>query len=376
MARSDVTADPGRRYPRNAWYVLATSGEVGGDGGGRPLGRRAVDTSVVLWRTGDGTPVALEDRCAHRPYPLSLGRVEGDTIVSGYTGFVYRADGVCVRVPTQPHVPIGARVRAFPVHDDGSFVWVWTGDPARAALRPPPRTPWLADPGWASSGDTLDTAADVLLLHENFADITHVAVVDPFIAPPVLHGAPPPLEIALSETSVAFSRDYAPAPVPAWQAAALGLPADAAHPQRETGAFVAPGLWVNTWEVHVDGWDPVPTFRFTHAITPVGAGRTRHVWRVSRNFALDDATGATLHPIFAAYYRRVAEILEVMQAVVDRDGPRREVAVAADAAVVAVRRIIAQTVAEENGTRARRTRATALPSAPATRRASTAPARS
>ena len=120
------------------------------------------------------------------PTPLSLGRIEGDYIVSGYSGFVYDAKGYCVHVPTQSEIPAGARVRAFPVHEDGVFVWAWLGEPSLAALRPPPVTPWLNDAGWATIGDEWETKADVLLLHENFADITHVAVVDPYIAPPVL----------------------------------------------------------------------------------------------------------------------------------------------------------------------------------------------
>jgi phenylpropionate dioxygenase-like ring-hydroxylating dioxygenase large terminal subunit len=357
-----ATVGDARRYPVNCWYVLATSDEVGD----RPLGRRAADTPIVLYRAGNGTAVALEDRCAHRPYPLSLGRVDGDTIVSGYTGFVYGPDGVCVSVPTQSQVPFGARVRCFPAHDDGTFVWVWTGDPAFAGLRPPPRTSWLRDEEWASFGESLDTAANVMLLHENFADITHVAVVDPFIAPPVLRGTPPPLEIEVSETSVSFARQYDPAPLAGWHAAALQLPDVATHPQRETGAFVTPGLWVNTWEVHAEGVTPVPTFRFIHAITPVDAGHTRHVWQVSRNFALDEATTASLQPIFAEYYRRVHSILEIMQSVIDRDGRRREVNVAADLAALQIRKKVAQMVAEENGTRTWRTRANQVVAVPAT----------
>ena len=101
----------GTTYPVNTWYVIATKDEVSR----QPLARRALETPVVLYRTQDGQAVALEDRDAHRPYPLSLGRVDGDTIVSGYSGFAYAPDGACVHVPTQPHVPIGARVRAFPV---------------------------------------------------------------------------------------------------------------------------------------------------------------------------------------------------------------------------------------------------------------------
>jgi phenylpropionate dioxygenase-like ring-hydroxylating dioxygenase large terminal subunit len=346
--------DPGwvRTYPVNAWYVLATSDEVGTT----PLGRRAADAGIVLYRTPDGTAVALEDRCAHRPYPLSLGRVDGDTIVSGYTGFAYGPDGACVRVPTQAQVPFGARVRAFPVHEDGTFVWVWRGEPAVAGLRPPARTPWLRDDAWASFGDAWETEANVLLLHENFADITHVAVVDEFIAPPVLRGTPPPLEIEVSQTQVSFSRLYDAAPIAAWHASVLNLPAGAAHQQREAGSFVSPGLWVDEWDVRVEG-GPVATFRFTHAVTPIGPSRTRHVWRVSRNFAPDDATSATLQPIFSEYYRRVQEILETMQSVVDRDGPRVEVNVAADIAALRVRKIMSQMVADESGGPGRRLRA-------------------
>ncbi len=94
-----------------------------------------------------------------------------------------------------------------------------------------------------------ETGAHAALLQENFADITHVAVVDPFIAPPVLSGSPPPLEVEVTETTVSFSRNYPPAPIATWHAELLGLPTDAEHAQRESGAFVTPGLWVDRWHV-------------------------------------------------------------------------------------------------------------------------------
>jgi phenylpropionate dioxygenase-like ring-hydroxylating dioxygenase large terminal subunit len=346
-------SDRSRMHPRNCWYAIATREEVGQE----PLGRRVLETGVVLFRTIDGTPVALEDRCAHRPYPLSLGRVDGDRIVSGYTGFAYDARGFCVHVPTQTEIPVGARVHAFPVHEDGVFVWVWLGEPALAGLRRPAATPWLSDPGWATLGAEWETEADLLLLHENFADITHVAVVDPYIAPPVLRSSPPPLEVEVTETTVSFSRTYEPAPIPEWQAELLGLPADAEHVQREQGAFVTPGLWVDRWDVYAESAPnetQIHTFRFTHGVTPIALGRTRHAWRVSRNFALGEQAGGVLLPIFTDYYRRVKEILETMQKVLDTDGPRREVNVSADAAALQVRKIIRNMVADETGTVYRR----------------------
>jgi phenylpropionate dioxygenase-like ring-hydroxylating dioxygenase large terminal subunit len=335
-------------HPHNCWYAVATSAQVSRE----PLGRRVLDTGVVLFRTTDGTAVALEDRCAHRPYPLSLGRVDGDRIVSGYTGFAYDARGFCVHVPTQSEIPVGARVLAFPVQEDGTFVWVWLGKPALAGLRRPATTPWLTDSEWATLGDEWETEADLLLLHENFADITHVAVVDPYIAPPVLRSSPPPLEVEVTETTVSFSRTYQPAPIPAWQAELLGLPAEAEHVQHEQGAFLTPGLWVDRWDVYVESapkQNEVYTFRFAHAVTPISPGRTRHAWRVSRNFALGEQAGKVLLPIFTDYYQRVKRILETMQRVLDTDGPRREVNVSADAAALQVRKIIRNMVADETG---------------------------
>jgi vanillate O-demethylase monooxygenase subunit len=243
------------------------------------------------------------------------------------------------------------------VHEDGAFVWVWLGEPALAGLRRPPATPWLDDPEWATLGDEWETEADLLLLHENFADITHVAVVDPYIAPPVLRDSPPPLEVEVTETTVSFSRTYQPAPIPEWQAELLGLPADAEHVQREQGAFMTPGLWVDRWDVHVDSAPndaQICTFRFTHAVTPISPGKTRHAWRVSRNFALGDQAGKVLLPIFTDYYRRVQGILETMQNVLDTDGPRKDVNVSADAAALQVRKIIRNMVADETGTGSRR----------------------
>lgn len=341
---------PGRRpsYPASSWYVAALGDEVGR----APVGRRVLDTSVVLWRTGDGTAVALEDRDVHRPYPLSLGRVEGDHIVSSYSGFVYDADGTCVRVPTQAEVPYGARVRAFPVTEQDGLIWVWFGGAGLASLRRPPSAPWLVDPEWATFGSGWTTQASFLLLHENFADITHVAVVDPVIAPPALSAGPvPSLEVEVSETSVSFSREFPPAPLATWHAPLVGASQTDRFAQREEGRFVTPGLWVDSWDVRLDdgaGWG-ASTFRFTHAVTPVGSGSTQHVWRVSRNFARDAATTELLRPLFTDYYERVRSILETMQGVLDLDGPRADIGVASDTAALQVRRIVARMVADERG---------------------------
>ena len=60
-------------YVLDAWYVAAWSHEVDRT----PAHRTVCEIALVLYRRQDGTAVALEDRCAHRAYPLSAGQVKG-----------------------------------------------------------------------------------------------------------------------------------------------------------------------------------------------------------------------------------------------------------------------------------------------------------
>ena len=62
-------------FIRNAWTVAAWPAEITGN---QPLARTIMGDDLVMFRTADGTPVALEDRCAHRLAPLSLGKIEAD----------------------------------------------------------------------------------------------------------------------------------------------------------------------------------------------------------------------------------------------------------------------------------------------------------
>ena len=55
-------------FVRNSWYVAAWSDELENT----PLGLMLLCDPIVLFRTSDGSVVALEDRCVHRRVPLSL----------------------------------------------------------------------------------------------------------------------------------------------------------------------------------------------------------------------------------------------------------------------------------------------------------------
>lgn len=346
-------ARPGRRstvdFPTGSWYAVATSEAVGR----QPTATRLLGRRVVVYRDSRGDAVALEDRCCHSSYPLSLGRVEGDDIRCGYSGFVYASDGRVVSVPTQAQVPVGAGVTAYPTKEHAGLVWVWPGASGRAALRDLPGLPWLTSPDWTTFGGSWLTSAHASLLQDNFADITHITHLDPVAAPPVLAAEPPPITVTVSEMTVTFGRTYPAAPLQTWQAEVLEVPVDSEHEQREEGSFLAPGLWVDRWDIEVKDQgdsDGTKTLYFTHAITPVDERTTAHTWRVSRNFAPSAAATGTMEPLLRDYYLKVRAALETIQAVVDADGPRRGVTVRADAAKVAVRKIMRR-LAAEDGTR-------------------------
>jgi phenylpropionate dioxygenase-like ring-hydroxylating dioxygenase large terminal subunit len=73
----------------NCWYAVGFPDEFG-----RELrGQTFLGEPVVLFRTEAGELVALEDRCAHRRLPLSVGRLKGDTIECSYHGLVYNRSG-------------------------------------------------------------------------------------------------------------------------------------------------------------------------------------------------------------------------------------------------------------------------------------------
>ncbi len=165
---------PGRApYPRNAWYVAATASELGG----APLHRWLLGKPVVLFRLENGAPAALFDRCPHRGYPLSSGKVAGDTIECGYHGLRFAADGRCTLIPSGGTMPPGLGVASYPVAERWQWIWIWMGDPDKAdpALIPDLDSFGLGRPGWHSETSVLLTiGANYLLSFENFLDASHI----------------------------------------------------------------------------------------------------------------------------------------------------------------------------------------------------------
>jgi phenylpropionate dioxygenase-like ring-hydroxylating dioxygenase large terminal subunit len=333
-------------YPFNCWYVAAMSDQVGQE----LLGRRLLGIPVVLYRRGSGEVVAMEDRCVHRAYPLSEGRLDGDRLVCGYHGFVYDPDGCCVDVPSQENVPQGACVRTFEVHEQPPFVWIWLGESGAAVLRQPPRTPWFDDPQWASTGETLRVEANYMLLHEHYLDLTNVFVMHPEAVPPGLETLPPLDEVEMSERSVSYSRVLPAARLADWEAEATGLPRDAEFARREQGTFVSPALHVQLYAIDAEDGRSYELLR-VEGFTPESPTATHVFLRVVRNYATDRGVVADhLHAMLHEMAVRDAAVLETVQRQLGEEiEPRRDINVKADRAAVRARRVAEGMVEEESG---------------------------
>lgn len=163
-------------FVRNAWYVAAWQHEVSA---ARALAREILGTPVLLYRTPDGTPVALEDRCCHRALPLSMGRILGERIECGYHGLQFDRTGACVAVPGQSAVPPGARVPAYPLVERDRFVWIWMGDADRMDPDDIPDFHWLDHPDWRAKPSYLHIRCNYQLLIDNLLDLSHLPFVHP-----------------------------------------------------------------------------------------------------------------------------------------------------------------------------------------------------
>ena len=162
-----------QQFPLNAWYACAYDVEVGRS----LLARTICNLKMVLFRTLDGKPAALEDACWHRLMPLSLGHLDGDEVTCGYHGLVYNVQGHCTHMPSQETLNPSACVRSFPVLQRHRFVWVWPGDPAKADPALVPDMHWNDDPAWAGDGKLITVKCDYRLVVDNLMDLTHETFV-------------------------------------------------------------------------------------------------------------------------------------------------------------------------------------------------------
>ena len=170
--RQELISGP---YVRNAWYVAAWSDGIGE---GQLLARTIMDERIVLYRKADGDVAAIEDRCAHRFAPLSMGKiVGGDRIQCPYHGLEFDGTGACVRNPHgTKNIPPRARVKSYPVIENHKAIWIWMGDGSADAGKVPDfgvldNVPELH----TTKRDSIVIRANYQLVIDNLLDLSHTS---------------------------------------------------------------------------------------------------------------------------------------------------------------------------------------------------------
>lgn len=330
-------------FVRNQWYVAAYGHEIG-----RSLfGRTILGEPIVFYRTESGDVVALADRCVHRRYPLSESRLDGDTIVCGYHGFTYDRAGSCVFVPGQQRIPRTARVPAYPVVEQDSFVWVWIGSPEPASA--PPRAPWLADPGYTTVCGMEPLAARYELLVDNLLDLSHETYLHGgYIGTPEVADTPITTEVDEDRGVIYVSRHMDDAACPPFYAKSTGI--DGRITRWQDIEYHPPCLYLLHSRIapagvlpRDDGSDPDGFHvEVVYAITPETEHSTHDFWAVARDFALaDQGVSDFLAESNRTVVRQDVTALDILERVIraEPDG-YQELSINIDTGGLAARRIL------------------------------------
>jgi len=256
--------------PRNGWYVAAFAQDIG-----RTLVSRTIlNEPVVLYRKENGEAVAVGGRCPHRHFPLGQSCLSGDTIICGYHGITFAADGACVDIPAQQHVPRSYRIPSYPLVEHGLWLWIWMGDAEKAdtALLPDLNDIGLTAPDlYPVPLFTDEVACRYQLLNDNLLDLTHLAFLHSSSIGTIENART--TEEVTQEPRVLRSRRYIRNADPTPAIAARGV-ARGKVDQIVGMDFHLPGLHAGIGDHfqstdNPDGWgEPIARSRPYHAVTP------------------------------------------------------------------------------------------------------------
>ncbi|MBF8758112.1 aromatic ring-hydroxylating dioxygenase subunit alpha [Pseudomonas guariconensis] len=278
-------------FLRNAWYAAAWDTEV----------KQALHATtllgepVVLYRKADGAVVALEDACPHRKLPLSMGRLQGDTVECGYHGLTFDDAGTCVKAACVSRIPQAAKVRSYPVHERYGLVWLWMGDPALADRTKLLEIPEWDDPAWGlNRGDSMTIDCNYLYMTDNLLDPSHVAWVHQSSFG-IAACESEPLQTQVNDDGVVVSRWLHDIDAAPFYRQYLKFEGRCDRLQYYEVRYPAHAIIKGVHTPAGSGGDGAPVHEKAflmdsyNFMTPVDENRTRYYWFQLRNFDADDA---------------------------------------------------------------------------------------
>ena len=342
-------ADRDTSLIKNCWYVLDWSADVEHT----LKNRMIVNQDLVYFRTQSGEVTALQNRCAHRCFPLHRGTLhDDDTLQCGYHGLTYNTEGQCVKVPSAVNQnPSYIKLQHYPVVERPPFVWVWPGDAAKADPALIGDYDWVNDGEWGYGDGFYHIKGSYLDLHENLMDITHFQFLHGAVLGTDRH-AESEVEVTVKGDTVDNYRVNRGEPVPELHKKATGL-GDAPITRHAHSTFITPGFHDALGEFE----DPAGTVdgrtsyrpRILHIITPETNYSTFYWWIFARDFnprdkALDKFYSEATRKVFTED-KEAIEWIEEQWAKEERPG-FRQIHVPSDRGAVEMRRIV-QRLADE-----------------------------
>lgn len=274
-------------YLRNTWYAAMWSTDLGE----KPVGRILLEEEIVFFRTSDGTPGALLDRCPHRFVSLHDGKVVEDQLQCPYHGLRFRTDGSCGHNPhsSNGHCPASATIRNYPLVEQDGLIWIWMGDADRADPDAIIRYPELCDPNWTRVTHTFNFHADYQLYTDNLMDLSHTEFIHPALHVPGTLERVTMKAVQEGET-VHFIRTAPDEPATGTFQRRMceelgGKAGDRVHVVHDIRWDVPGNMLVDITQQH---GNRSASFNQVHFLCPTRRGQTQLVWASFRNFAVGD----------------------------------------------------------------------------------------
>ena len=270
----------------DCWYVAALSSEVTRE----MFSRKILGQKVLMYRTLEGAPVIMDDRCPHRSFPLSRGTLEGDNVVCGYHGICFNAKGNCQGMPSLPNPPVHVTQRTFKAVERGPLIWVWMGDQDKADEAKIPDTSWLESNKWETVSGSFPIATNYVAMHENLLDQTHFGILHPGLVGTPEY-ASSDLDVRTEGDRVFILRTLKDSPAPGIYGEPMRLfdkPVDRYSDSR----FESPAAHIAHAKIVDNNPDEGKASEYlvniSHLFTPETQNTIHYWWFTSRNFYLDD----------------------------------------------------------------------------------------
>ena len=336
---------------KNCWYILDWSADVK-----HALKNRMVlNQDLVYFRTKSGEVTALQNRCAHRCFPLHRSTLhDNDTIQCGYHGLTYDTAGKCVKIPSAVNQsPEHIKIHRYPVADRAPLIWVWPGDPDLADPDLIPDFEFLDTDEWGYGTGYYHVEGNYLAIHENLMDITHFLFLHGSLVGTPSH-TEAEIKVTVKDNTVDNYRINEGDPVPQFHSKATGLSPDVPITRHAHSTFMTPGFHdgLGLFEDPSGSNNGRTEYRprILHFMTPETQYTTHYWWVFARDFSpqdksFDEFYNAATSKLFEED-KDAIEWIEQQWANDDRPAFREE-HVPADEGAVKMRRIVHRLAQQE-----------------------------